>query len=120
MIFIGTIYDIPLEDAVVYQIQINEDTIAVWLELYNAQKVCIKCINYYKFIDNHSIGCEIGDFEIHHASHFIQQILRDEITGGASRKYIDEMLLSHLILFEPWERKKIMEIVYEKLKIQYV
>jgi hypothetical protein len=33
---------------------------------------------------------------------------------------MDEIEINHFILFEAWERKKIMEIVYEKMEIEYL
>lgn len=50
----------------------------------------------------------------------MQQIIAEEIESGASKKYMDEIEISHFTLFEAWERKKIIEIVYENLEIEYL
>ncbi len=120
MTFIITIYDIPLDDAVVNKIEIMEDYIIIYIKLYNAKIVKIKFVNYYKVIDDRSIGKEIGDFEINQFSNLIQQIISEEIESGASRKYMNELGINHFILFESWERKKIIEVVYEKMEIEYL
>lgn len=97
-----------------------EDYIIIYIELYNANVVKIKFANYYKIIDNRSISKEIGDFEIKKFSDLVQQIISEEIESGASRKYMDEIEINHFMLFEAWERKKIIEIVYEKMEIEYL
>ncbi len=113
------IYDIPLDDAVINKIEIMEDYIIIYIELYNAKIIKIKFENYYKIIDNHSIGQEIGDFEVNQRSDLIGQIISEEIESGASGKYMKEIEINHFILFEPWERRKIIEVVYEKMGIEY-
>lgn len=74
-------------------------------KLYNAKIIKIKFINYYKIIDDCSIGKEIGYFEINQFSNLIQQIISEEIESGALRKYMNELGINHFILFESWERK---------------
>ena len=120
MIFISTIYDLPLDDAVIHKIEIMDNHIIIDIELHNAKVIRIKFVNYYKVIDNRSIGKEIGDFEIKKLSDLVQQIIAEEIESGASKKYMDEIEISHFTLFEAWERKKIIEIVYENLEIEYL
>ena len=120
MILISTIYDIPLEDATIDKIEIFGDNVAVYVKLYNIKNVKIVFINYYEIIDSHSIDKEIGDFEMNHSSDLIQQIVSEEIKSGASREYMDLLELIHFSLFEPWERKKILEIVCEKIEIEYL
>ena len=97
-----------------------EDYIIIYIEIYNAKVIKIKFINYYKIIDNCSIGKEIGDFTIKKSSNLVKQTIYEEIESGASKKNMDEIEINHFILFEAWERKKIMEIVYEKMEIEYL
>ena len=118
--FISVIYDLPLNDAFINKVEIMEDYIIIYIELYNAKVIKIKFINYYKIIDNCSIGKEIGDFTIKKSSNLVKQTIYEEIESGASKKYMDEIEINHFILFEAWERKKIMEIVYEKMEIEYL
>ena len=77
-------------------------------------------LNYYGIIDYHAIGQEIGDFEIQHDSDFIQQIISEEIESGASRAYMDGLTFTHFRLFETWKKKKILEIVCEKIEVEYL
>lgn len=95
-----------------------KDYIIIYIKLYNSKIIKIKFINYYKIIDNCSIGKEIGEFEINKSSNLVKQILAQEIENGASKKYIDEIEIKHFILFEAWGRKEIIEIVYEKMEIE--
>ena len=81
MIFIkaNTIYEVSLEDASIYKIEILKSDISIYIQLYNAKRVKIIFLNYYGIIDYHAICQEIGDFEIQHDSDFIQQIISEEI-----------------------------------------
>ena len=114
MIFIkaNTIYEVSLEDASIYKIEILKSDISIYIQLYNAKRVKIIFLNYYGIIDYHAIGQEIGDFEIQHDSDFIQQIISEEVESGAS--------FTHFRLFETWKRKKILEIVCEKIEVEYL
>ena len=67
-----------------------------------------------------TIDKEIGDFEIKHSSDFIQRIISEEIESGASRECIDVLEFTHFSLFEAWERKKVLEIVCEKIDVKYL
>ena len=122
MIFIkaNTIYEVPLEDASIYKIEILKSDISIYIQLYNAKRVKIIFLNYYGIIDYHAIGQEIGDFEIQHDSDFIQQIISEEIESGASRAYMDGLTFTHFRLFETWKKKKILEIVCEKIEVEYL
>lgn len=51
---------------------------------------------------------------------FIQQIISEEIESGASRAYMDGLTFTHFRLFETWKRKKILEIVCEKIEVEYL
>lgn len=121
MIFIkaNTIYEVSLEDASIYKIEILKSDISIYIQLYNAKRVKIIFLNYYGIIDYHVIGQEIGDFEIQHDSDFIQQIISEEIESGASRAYMDGLTFTHFCLFETWKRKKILEIVCEKIEVEF-
>ena len=85
MIFIkaNTIYEVSLEDASIYKIEILKSDISIYIQLYNAKRVKIIFLNYYGIIDYHAICQEIGDFET-------------------------------------WKRKKILEIVCEKIEVEYL
>ena len=122
MIFIkaNTIYEVSLEDASIYKIEILKSDISIYIQLYNAKRVKIIFLNYYGIIDYHAICQEIGDFEIQHDSDFIQQIISEEIESGASRSYMDGLTFTHFRLFETWKRKKILEIVCEKIEVEYL
>lgn len=122
MVFIkaNTIYEVPLEDASIYKIEILKSDISIYIQLYNSKRVKIIFLNYYGIIDYHAIGQEIGDFEIQHDSDFIQQIISEEIESGASRAYMDGLTFTHFRLFETWKRKKILEIVCEKIEVEYL
>lgn len=121
MIFIkaNTIYEVSLEDASIYKIEILKSDISIYIQLYNSKRVKIIFLNYYGIIDYHAIGQEIGDFEIQHDSDFIQQIISEEIESGASRAYMDGLTFTHFRLFETWKRKKILEIVCEKIEVEF-
>ena len=116
----NTIYEVSLEDASIYKIEILKSDISIYIQLYNAKRVKIIFLNYYGIIDYHAIGQEIGDFEIQHDSDFIQQIISEEIESGASRAYMDGLTFTHFRLFETWKRKKILEIVCEKIEVEYL
>ena len=107
MIFIkaNTIYEVSLEDASIYKIEILKSDISIYIQLYNAKRVKIIFLNYYGIIDYHAICQEIGDFEIQHDSDFIQQIISEEIESGASRAYMDGLTFTHFRLFETWKGK---------------
>ena len=122
MIFIkaNTIYEVSLEDASIYKIEILKSDISIYIQLYNAKRVKIIFLNYYGIIDYHAIDQEIGDFEIQHDSDFIQQIISEEIESGASRAYMDGLTFTHFRLFEAWKRKKILENVCEKIEVEYL
>ena len=120
LIKINTIYEIPLEDSSIYKIEILKNNILVYIQLYNAKEIKIIFLNYYGIIDHHAIDKEIGDFEIQHDSDFIQQIILEEIESGASKAYIEGLSFTHFRLFEAWERKKILEIVCEKIEVKYL
>lgn len=120
MILINTIYDIPLEDASICKIEILKNNISIYIQLYNSKKVEVIFLNYYGMIDYHAIDKEIGDFEIKHSSDFIQRIISEEIESGASRECIDVLEFTHFSLFEAWERKKVLEIVCEKIDVKYL
>ena len=115
MIFIkaNTIYEVSLEDASIYKIEILKSDISIYIQLYNAKRVKIIFLNYYGIIDYHAIGQEIGDFEIQH-------IISEEVESGASRAYMDGLTFTHFRLFETWKRKKILEIVCEKIEVEYL
>lgn len=116
MIFIkaNTIYEVSLEDASIYKIEILKSDISIYIQLYNAKRVKIIFLNYYGIIDYHAIGQEIGDFEIQHDSDFIQQIISEEIESGASRAYMDGLTFTHFRLFETWKRKKYWKLYVKK------
>ena len=113
------IYEVSLEDASIYKIEPLKSDISIYIQLYNAKRVKIIFLNYYGIIDYHAIGREIGDFEIQHDSDFIQQIISEEIESGASRAYMDGLTFTHFRLFEAWKRKKILEIVCEKIEVEF-
>ena len=64
MIFIkaNTIYEVSLEDASIYKIEILKSDISIYIQLYNAKRVKIIFLNYYGIIDYHAICQEIGKF----------------------------------------------------------
>ena len=57
----NTIYEVSLEDASIYKIEILKSDISIYIQLYNAKRVKIIFLNYYGIIDYHAIG---GKLEI--------------------------------------------------------
>lgn len=107
---------IPFEDGIIQDISLTNDSILVTIELYNGIPVRLQYEEYYMIIDRHSIGQEIGNFEIKENSAFLQNTISAIFDCGGTKNETNG--IKHFIFYESWNENPILEIIYKNLLVK--
>lgn len=99
-------------DSVVSNLTIIDDSINIYIELWDGNKKVVQFTNYKAFKEKKSIGEEIGDIVIQEQSQLLEEVKLDivgeEDSLGEMKTYIFK---------DAWNNKIILEILAESVKM---
>lgn len=100
-------------DSVIYDMEIKDSCLVVYVKLWNGVIRQVKFINYHIFKDKNSIGEEIGDIEVQDDSIMLEELRQDILNGdGTLNEIVD---VKSIIFYNEWNDKVILEVLTEKV-----
>lgn len=99
-------------DSVISNIAITDNSLAVWIKLWNGNERVLKFSNYYAVKDKNSIGEEIGDIILQEQSELLEELKKDY------KDYFDEIKnVKSFVFMNAWNEKIILEILAERISM---
>lgn len=100
-------------DSVIYDIEIKDSCLIVYIKLWDEVIRRVKFIDYHMFKDKNSIGEEIGDIKVQDDSIMMEELRQDILNGDGT---LDEIAdVKSIIFYNAWNDKIILEILAEKI-----
>lgn len=99
-------------ESVISNIAITDNSLIVWIKLWNGNERVLKFRNYYAFKEKRAIGEEIGDIILQEQSELLEDLKKDY------EDYFEEIKnVKSFIFMNAWNDRIILEILAERISM---
>lgn len=99
-------------ESVISNIAITDNSLIVWIKLWNGNERVLKFSNYYAFKEKRAIGGEIGDIVLQEQSELLEDLKKDY------EDYFEEIKnVKSFIFMNAWNDRIILEILAERISM---